>query len=278
MKVGNGLDNFAIGWTLPGLSSVEVIPANFSSVEIPCPSDWMAVEVKITADDYPNEISWTLVSNCETGITLNSSTSYKIIDDYGNYHWVSATRVSATECLPRGKYEFTINDTAGDGICCFFGQGGYNILVNGTTVHSGGQFGSIETKTFGACPATELLTLARKVRVQLEGQNYLHLREVEVWDQNGTNVALNKTASQSSTWVDNGLTYPASNAVDGVVNITFTDMSHTNFDQGEYHLLAYDLLICISYDVLTFLFVCEVAWWEVDLGEDLSVARVSIYN
>ena len=30
----------------------------------------------------------------------------------------------------------------------------------------------------------------------------------------------------------------------------------------------------------TYLFfsVCEVAWWEVDLGEDINVARVTIYN
>ncbi len=70
---------------------------------------------------------------------------------------------------------------------------------------------------------TELL--ARKIRVQLEGQNYLHMREVEVWDQNGINVALYKVATQSSTAVES-----ASKAVNGIL----TDMSHTSFESGKY--------------------------------------------
>ena len=55
----------------------------------------------------------------------------------------------------------------------------------------------------------------RKVRVQLEGSQYLHMSEVQVFDQNGSNVALNKPATQSSTYIENNLYYPASNAVDG---------------------------------------------------------------
>jgi hypothetical protein len=266
MKEGAGEDILTIAWQRPGQALIEVIPANFSSVEIPCPPGWMAVEIKVTADDYPDEISWVLDSKCGTGITLTSHT-----DSVFGFR-----TLCATECLPPGKYEFTITDTGGDGID--LEQGRYDIFVNGIINHTGGQFGSIETKTFGECPSSELLTFARKVRVQLKGQNFLHMREVEVWDQNGTNVALNKTATQSSTWVQNGVTYPPSNAVDGVVNIAFTDLSHTSFDQGEYHSLAHDLIRCISYDVLTFFFVCEVSWWEVDFGEDVLVTRVIIYN
>ena len=208
----------AIAWQRPGQALIEVIPANFSSVEIPCPSDWMTVKVNVTADNYPDEISWTLVSVCGTGITLSSST---------NSYLDSSFRLSATECLPRGEYVFTITDTAGDGICCDFGRGEYVILVDGTAEQTGGQFGNSEKKTFGACPTSELSKLlGRKVRVQLKGQNYLHLTEVEIWDQNGTNVALNKTATQSSA-------YDAGNALNGI----FTDWTNTSFDPGEYHLL-----------------------------------------
>ena len=138
---------------------------------------------------------------------------------------------SITECLPSGEYKFTITDLAGDGICCDHKQGRYEILVNGIMNHTGGEFGSLETKTFGACPKSQIL--ARKVRVQLEGQNYLHMREVQVWDQSGINVALNKTASQSSTEFYLGSAIrPASDAVNGVVNMT--DMSSTGFDLGKY--------------------------------------------
>ena len=241
MKDGGGFDNLAIAWQRPRQTLIEVIPANFSTPLIPCPPDWMAVEVKVTADYYPDEISWTLVSKCETGVFLSSYTDYSW--DVHTYSWYFHTVLSATACLPTGEYEFTINDAAGDGICCNFGQGEYDIFVNGIIKHTGGQFGSNETKSFGACPSAESISLTRKVRMQLGGQNrlnFLHLREVEVWDQNGTNVALNKTAIQSSTFAEYGSTFPASNAVDGIVDISFEDMSHTNFDQGEYHLLAHD--------------------------------------
>ena len=38
------------------------------------------------------------------------------------------------------------------------------------------------------------------VRVQLMGTNYLHMREVQVFDTSGVNRALNKLATQSSSW------------------------------------------------------------------------------
>jgi hypothetical protein len=55
-----------------------------------------------------------------------------------------------------------------------------------------------------------------KLRVQLEGTNYLHMREIQVFDKNGLNVALNKVATQSGTtfW---GVAGPASDAVNGDV-------------------------------------------------------------
>ena len=62
---------------------------------------------------------------------------------------------STTACLRTGKYKFTIIDTAGDGICCAHGQGRYDILVNGDTVHTGDHGGRFETKTFGACPIVD---------------------------------------------------------------------------------------------------------------------------
>ena len=70
----------------------------------------------------------------------------------------------------------------------------------------------------------------RKVRVQLEGSNYVHMREIQVFDKNGVNVALNKNATQSGTtvWGDGG---PASKAVNGDV----TDFGSFSFHQaGKY--------------------------------------------
>ncbi len=68
-----------------------------------------------------------------------------------------------------------------------------------------------------------------------------------------SNVALNKTATQSSTYP----TYPAANAVNGYtagnsVGNNNTGITHTNLDQN--------------------------AWWEVDLGEVMELDSVVIYN
>ncbi len=62
---------------------------------------------------------------------------------------------------------------------------------------------------------TSLPFFTRKVRVQLDKAIFLHMKEVQVFAYNGTNVALGKTATQSvdKNGVNGGS--PASNAVDG---------------------------------------------------------------
>jgi hypothetical protein len=84
--------------------------------------------------------------------------------------------------------------------------------------------------------------LVHKIRVQLEGKNNLHMREVEVFDTSGVNRALNKPATQSSTYYY----YPASKAVNGDRN----DYSHTNNDAGMYHELTNSNLIV--YTIMSF--------------------------
>jgi len=102
----------------------------------------MDVEVSIKTDQYPEETTWNLSSDlsCDTGSTI----------DGGPYSQAS-NLTSVRKCLPAGKYVFTINDSAGDGLCCGYGIGWYNIVVNGVTTHAGGLFGGSESKTFGEC-------------------------------------------------------------------------------------------------------------------------------
>jgi len=45
-------------------------------------------------------------------------------------------------------YEFTINDSYGDGICCSYGEGSYSVTADGEVVASGGDFGSSESTLF----------------------------------------------------------------------------------------------------------------------------------
>jgi hypothetical protein len=66
------------------------------------------------------------------------------------------------------------------------------------------------------------------------------MREVEVFDRNGVNVALNKTANQSSTIEQRY----ASLAVNG--NTAVAEFTHTDLNAGKYHLSIYS---CASYSI-----------------------------
>ena len=93
------------------------------------------VIVSLTTDEYGDETSWILTdsNNGEqaSGSNLANSTSY-----------------SEKLCLVDGQYTFTINDSYGDGICCTYGNGAYDISLAGTSLASGASFTQSESKTF----------------------------------------------------------------------------------------------------------------------------------
>jgi hypothetical protein len=98
---------------------------------------------------------------------------------------------------------------------------------------------------------------ARFVRLELVGEGWLNLAEVEVWGTRdlsvaSENLALGKPASQSST-ADNDQAV-AGLAVDGNTNGIFAEhsISHTNREQNP--------------------------WWEVDLGEVCAIQEVRVWN
>jgi len=96
------------------------------------------VTVVITTDDFPLE------------------TSYEVIDMNGNRvmagnrYTGQRTTFTDSECVAPAVYQFTIYDTKGDGMCCQYGPGGYNVFVNGALVGAGGVFGSSETIHFSS--------------------------------------------------------------------------------------------------------------------------------
>lgn len=107
-------------------------------------------------------------------------------------------------------------------------------------------------------PATiSTLGAARFVRLELVGEGWLNLAEVEVWGTRdlsvaSENLALGKPATQSST-ADNDQAV-AGLAVDGNTNGIFAEhsISHTNREQNP--------------------------WWEVDLGEVCAIQEVRVWN
>jgi hypothetical protein len=100
-------------------------------------------ELSLVTDNYGSETSWTLKNSA--GSQVASGSGYSSNNNY-----------VVNECVANGCYDFTINDSYGDGICCNYGTGSYSLKFNGNVVGSGGQFGQSETKNIctNASPTT----------------------------------------------------------------------------------------------------------------------------
>ena len=95
--------------------------------------------VRIVLDNYGSETTWTIKNS--NGTTVASGGPYS--------NNTNGTVITVTECLADGCYDFQINDSYGDGICCSYGNGSYLLTdQNGNTLASGGNFSNSETKNF----------------------------------------------------------------------------------------------------------------------------------
>eukprot|EP00573_Skeletonema_grethae_P005631 CAMPEP_0201712026 /NCGR_PEP_ID=MMETSP0578-20130828/59433_1 /ASSEMBLY_ACC=CAM_ASM_000663 /TAXON_ID=267565 /ORGANISM="Skeletonema grethea, Strain CCMP 1804" /LENGTH=810 /DNA_ID=CAMNT_0048201083 /DNA_START=53 /DNA_END=2485 /DNA_ORIENTATION=- len=111
-----------------------------------CGGSQKRIEVDILTDNYPAETTWTVTDSCGSAGVILSGGPYSSTS--------TSTLFSDDVCATVGRYDFTINDSFGDGICCGWGSGAYTVKYDGVVEASGGQFGSTETKTFGsACPS-----------------------------------------------------------------------------------------------------------------------------
>ena len=105
----------------------------------PCSSGCNDTEVTLTIvlDNYPGETTWE-ITNSGGGVVAS-----------GGPYSTQGGVVNETYCLADGCYDFTIFDSYGDGICCAYGIGSYDLVDdNNNTLASGGQFASQETTNF----------------------------------------------------------------------------------------------------------------------------------
>lgn len=106
-----------------------------------------SVNLSLTLDDYPEETTWQIT-------TLSGSTVTS-----GGPYTGPGTTVNQNIPLAEGSYLFTITDDANDGICCSYGNGGYSLISSaGTTLATGGEFQTAETKTFSIIVGSHLKT------------------------------------------------------------------------------------------------------------------------
>ena len=99
-----------------------------------CSPGYVQIIVHIIPDDYPNETSWDL-------------------KDAANTIVASGTTNNDTLCYPTGDIlHFTIYDSYGDGMCCGYGDGSYNVYIDGLLIASGGKFTFDQTTYFNFPP------------------------------------------------------------------------------------------------------------------------------
>eukprot|EP00957_Ditylum_brightwellii_P098634 7513668-Ditylum_brightwellii.AAC.1 len=94
-----------------------------------CSSDEDIMEVRIKTDQYPTETAWILTNTCSSAVVAEAPA--------GTYT-SSNTEYSDKICVPPGgAYSFFITDSFGDGICCSYGEGFYNVLKNDVSMIGG---------------------------------------------------------------------------------------------------------------------------------------------
>lgn len=95
----------------------------------------------ILADAYGSETTWEILSGATT---VASGGPYADLGSPGT------TTYTENLCIADGCYDFVIYDSYGDGICCAYGNGSYDLVedASATSLASGGTFASSETTNF----------------------------------------------------------------------------------------------------------------------------------
>jgi lysyl endopeptidase len=100
------------------------------------------VVLNITTDDYGVETTWELRNSSDVVVSSGPTTGYENVTTYQE----TITIPAFDDC-----YTFSIFDAFGDGICCAWGTGSYNLQdENGNEIIAGGDFLDVESVLFKA--------------------------------------------------------------------------------------------------------------------------------
>jgi hypothetical protein len=104
-------------------------------------------------------------------------------------------------------------------------------------------------------PTAPVPLLVKYVKIihNVPGKHWLHFREVQVFNEDGVNVALNKTTTQSSTNVYNDTDFTGAVAVNGDTSVSYLE--------NMFHTLN-----------------TESPWWMVNLDTPVKVRSIKLYN
>ena len=85
----------------------------------------VAIEVVITHDNYPDDVSWIIRDKCNGDATIQQR---------NDFHGQNGQTTIDTFTVDAGWFEFEITDSWGDGICCTHGFGSYHVNLDNVMV------------------------------------------------------------------------------------------------------------------------------------------------
>lgn len=191
-----GINSISVTVSSPNGGSDEDTSNNTVTGEIDFIDDLEEYTVSILTDDYPGEITW-VVEDYDTEEVIASGGPYPSI----------STLYETTFCVPSTAcLVFEIFDSAGDGICCAYGEGAYEITnSSGEVVASGGEYGSSESQLV----CVQEFDIDAALEIYVEDETCLNSTIVEVEITNlgndvltevGVNIESNGNAAGSTTW------------------------------------------------------------------------------
>jgi hypothetical protein len=125
-------------------TSNDTIVLNINAVGTPA-----YATLDITTDDYGSETTWEVKDG--TGNVLYSGGPYTDVN--------GGQQFSYDFCLEPGCYDLVVYDSYGDGMCCGYGNGGFDVSDNnGQSLASGGSFTTQVTNNFCVNPCAASVT------------------------------------------------------------------------------------------------------------------------
>ena len=163
-------------------------------------------------DNYlSGDYDFTVIGNTDDGVYEprdiefhpDPAREYELwILNIGGVGYSNNTQYYESVCVPQNTdVTFTIYDSYGDGICCSYGNGAYEVDICGTTVASGGNFGTSESSSFnsGFCPFDGCDADEVEVVISILTDNYGSETSWDVIDDNTGIVYGKKVESGGST-------------------------------------------------------------------------------